>query len=85
MRALESSIHKPFAIPTQINNLGVLILAYVVYTMNQQTGCIDNEHMGFLYFILYGSFIVSSLTLILSILYVLGCIDTCISRLNICG
>jgi hypothetical protein len=85
MRNIEQSMHKPFAIPTQINNLGVLILAYVIFSVNQQTGCTDPGHTDFLYFILYGSLVVYGFTLILSVLYYFGVIDSCISRLTICG
>lgn len=71
--------------PTQINNLGVLILAYVVYSTNLKTTCTDPDHMSFLFFILYGSVIVYGFTLLFTILYYLGVIDSCISRLTICG
>lgn len=71
--------------PTQINNLGVLILAYVVYSTNLRTNCQDPDHMDFLFFILYGSMVVYGFTLLFTILYYLGVIDSCISRLTICG
>ena len=82
---IESGIYKPFALPTQINNIGMLILAYVVYDTNQQTQCSDPDNMTFLYFILYGSIIVYGFTLLFSVLYSLGAIDKCVRWMNMCG
>lgn len=85
MRSIESSFYKPFALPTQINNIGVLILSYVVYDTHQKTGCVDAEHLHFLYFILYGSILVYGFTFIFTVLYALGVVDKCISKMSICG
>ena len=85
MRNRESSFYKPFTLPTQINNIGVLILAYVIYQTHQSSGCIDETHLHFLYFILYGSLIVYGFTLLFTILYGLGIVDKCISKMSLCG
>ena len=85
MGGAESSFYKPFALPTQLNNIGVLILAYVVYETYQTSGCTETTHLHFLYFILYGSMLVYGFTLIITVLYALGIVDKCISKMTICG
>lgn len=32
----------PFSIPAQMNNLGVLIVAYVTFSINNDTQCVDD-------------------------------------------
>lgn len=71
----------PFSIPTQLNNLCVLIVAYVAKLANNETVCVDDRLSPFLYFILYGSTLVCSGTFILTILYMLGVIDYCINKI----
>jgi hypothetical protein len=68
-----------------MNNLGVLIVAYVTYSVNNETQCVDNHNMDFLYFIWYGSNIVCFGTLILSLLYMVGIIDFCFNKVIPCG
>ena len=71
----------PFSIPAQLNNLGILVIAYVTVTTHEETGCEDNAHEHFLYFIYYGSTLVCGGTFILTVLYLLGVIDFCINKI----
>ena len=75
----------PFSIPAQLNNFGVLIVAYVAKQMNNETECIDNAHINFLYFIFYGSAIVCGGTFVLTGLYFLGIIDFFVNNICKCG
>lgn len=75
----------PFSVPTQMNNLGVLVVAYVANRVHEENGCEDPGHEHFLYFILYGSTLVCGGTFILTILYILGIIDYCINKICPCG
>lgn len=34
----------PFSIPAQMNNLGVLIVAYVTFSINNDTQCTDPQN-----------------------------------------
>ncbi len=70
----------PFSIPTQLNNLCVLIVAYAAKSANAETNCHDTRLEPYLNFILYGSTLVCSGTFVLSILYALGVIDFCINK-----
>ncbi len=75
----------PFSIPAQMNNLGVLIVAYVTKSVNKETSCNDVDNTAFLSFIYYGSTIVCGGTFLLSILYMIGVIDYCINKIIPCG
>jgi hypothetical protein len=68
-----------------MNNLGVLIVAYVTYSVNSHTGCEDPHNLSFLKFIWYGSNIVCFGTLILSVLYMIGVVDFCFNKVIPCG
>ena len=75
----------PFSVPAQMNNLGVLIVAYVTFSVNGDTQCVDPGNMSFLNFIWYGSSIVCFGTLILSLLYMFGVVDLCFNKIIPCG
>ena len=75
----------PFSIPAQMNNLGILVVAYVTHEVHKDTQCEDPGHERFLHFILYGSTIVCGGTFILTILYVIGAIDYCLNKICPCG
>ena len=68
-----------------MNNLGILVVAYVTHKIHGGTGCEDPEHERFLHFILYGSTLVCGGTFILTTLYVVGAIDYCINKVCPCG
>ena len=68
-----------------MNNLCVLIIAWVTVGMQQQTNCTDPNSLPYLQFIYYGSIIVVCGTFILSVFYMLGVIDFCINRIIPCG
>ena len=75
----------PFSVPAQMNNLGVLIVAYVTKGMMKDQQCTDPENAEFLNFIYYGSIIVCGGTFLLSAMYIMGLLDYCISRVMPCG
>ena len=75
----------PFSIPAQMNNLGVLIVAYVAEDIFSGSGCTDQRGLSFLYFIYYGSTIVCGGTILLSLLYMVGILDFCINKIMPCG
>ena len=84
-KGILSSIIDPFSISAQMNNVGVLVVAYVAIVLNKKTGCIDEKNDNYLYFILYGSTLVSGGTLILTLLYFCGIIDYCINKVIPCS
>lgn len=75
----------PFSIPAQMNNLGVLIVAYVTKDMYDQSQCTDPEDVKFLNFIYYGSTIVCGGTFLMSLIYMIGLLDYCINKVMPCG
>ena len=75
----------PFSIPAQMNNLGVLIVAYVAEDIYSGSGCTDQRGLNFLYFIYYGSTVVCGGTFLLSLLYMVGILDFCINKIMPCG
>lgn len=75
----------PFSIPAQMNNLSILIVAYVTYSVNSDTQCHDPDNSNYLHFIWYGSNIVCFGSLILSLLYMLGIIDFLFNKVIPCG
>lgn len=56
-----------------------------MYDTYQTSGCTDTTHLHFLYFILYGSLLVYGFTLVFTVLYALGIVDKCISKMTVCG
>jgi hypothetical protein len=75
----------PFSIPAQMNNLGVLIIAYSTKTILARDTCNDNQNLAFLNFIYYGSMITCVGTALMSILYMIGLLDYCINKVMPCG
>lgn len=75
----------PFSVPAQLNNVGVLVVAYVARQLNSETMCIDASHLHYLHFIFYGSTVVCGGTFLLTILYFLGIVDFCINKICPCG
>lgn len=75
----------PFSIPAQMNNLSILIVAYVALSVNSETQCQDTNNTNYLNFIWYGSNIVCFGSLILSLLYMLGVIDFLFNKVIPCG
>jgi hypothetical protein len=75
----------PFSILAQMNNLGVLIVAYVAEDIYKGSSCSDTAGLSFLYFIYYGSTIVCGGTFLLSLLYMVGLLDYCINKVMPCG
>lgn len=75
----------PFSIPAQMNNLGVLIVAYVAKDMCDENVCSDPNDLEFLNFIYYGSTIVCGGTFLMSLVYMIGLLDYCINKIMPCG
>jgi hypothetical protein len=75
----------PFSIPAQMNNLGVLIVAYVTKDMYNEQMCTDPEELKFLNFIYYGSTIVCGGTFLMTLIYMIGLLDYCINKIMPCG
>ena len=75
----------PFSIPAQMNNLCVLIVAYVTKDMYDSSSCADHDDVQFLNFVYYGSTIVCGGTFIMSIIYMIGLLDYCINKIMPCG
>jgi hypothetical protein len=68
-----------------MNNLGVLIVAYVTKDMYDETLCTDANDVKFLNFIYYGSTIVCGGTFLMSFIYMIGLLDYCINKVMPCG
>ena len=75
----------PFSIPAQMNNLGVLIVAFVTKSVHQESKCSDEQNLDFLNFIYYGSSTVCIGTGLLTVMYMIGLLDYCINKIIPCG
>lgn len=68
-----------------MNNMCVLIVAYVTLSAHRETECSYPNNENFLYFVWYGSIIICFVTLILTIFYMIGTIDFCFNKIIPCG
>ena len=75
----------PFSVPAQMNNLGLLIVAFVTKSVHKEGQCSDESNLDFLNFIYYGSAIVCICTALLTIMYMIGLLDYCINKIIPCG